>query len=82
MQRERERERAYCPLHFHTRVDVYLKHICNEKNTHTHNILAMAQNSCTYISLTLTLDSCFNIGRKTSVKTLFDDIEALSSFTP
>ena len=38
--RERERERAYCPLHFYTRFDEYLKHICNEKKTHTHNILA------------------------------------------
>lgn len=31
---QRERERAYCPLHLHTRFDEYLKHICNEK-THT-----------------------------------------------
>ena len=81
--RERERERAYCTLHFYTRFDEYLKHICNEKKTHTHTIYWQGHKTLALTSHGLShWTSCFNIGRKTSVKALFDHIEALSSFTP
>ena len=79
----RERERAYCPSHCHTKFDRHLKHIYNKKKKERRKINFWQWHRTLALQCYITLsNSTFNIGRKTSVKTFFDCREALSNFTP